>query len=197
MHTLNVVTLSVVDPDLLTLGSSSLLQKCEPVPVEIIGTSNFLSLVRRMFEIMYANDGAGLAAPQVGVQWRFATIHPGDDSIGPTVLINPTLVTASDETEEGVEACISLPDYHGIVTRPKSITIESLDLLGKKQTHSVSGWLARLFMHELDHLDGIVYPMRMNSNQKVINQNYYQKKAEKSMKALLGIEESQAQESDG
>lgn len=191
MSKLNVVTASLEDPNTLSLLASSLRQSCSEVPHEVIATPKFRRLVALMFEIMYENDGAGLAAPQVGIQWRLATIHPSDESIDPTVIINPVVAYKSDEEEDGVEACISLPNYYGKVPRAKKVVIESLNMLGEPQTHDLEGWLARIFLHEIDHLDGILYPLRMREGEEPVYQTFYAKRAEHAIEVLTTIKEAE------
>jgi len=188
MSKVNIVTVSPQDPDTLSLLASSLRQKCNEVPINVIGTSEFHKLVAMMFEIMYENDGAGLAAPQIGIQWRLATIHPADNSIDPTVVINPIVKFQSNEEEEGIEACLSIPNYYGYVSRPKEVVVESLNLRGEIQTHELEGWLARLFLHEIDHLEGILYPLRMRDKEELIYQTVYAKKAQAIVEKLSGTE---------
>jgi len=147
-----------------------------------------------MFEIMYENDGAGLAAPQLGIQWRLAVIHPSDGAIKPTVIINPVVKSKSDDEEDGIEACLSLPGYHGKVSRAKQITVEFLNMHGETQTRSLEGWPARIFQHEIDHLDGILYPLRMREADKLIHQDVYAKKAENALRVLTENQKGQTEQ---
>jgi len=120
-----------------------------------------------MVETMIAAPGVGLAAPQVAVSQRFAVIRLSDDEKSKEefgdlagklyVVVNPEIVKASKEMVEGVEGCLSIPGYLGSVDRHEKITIDSLDRHGKPQRIKAEGWLARVFQHEIDHLDGKLY----------------------------------------
>lgn len=124
-------------------------------------------LVDDMVDTMLDAPGVGLAAPQVGVPLRLIVVRLSDDERGKEeygaqagvlyVLANPEVVKHSKETEEGVEACLSIPNYFGDVERFLSMTIKGLDRHGKEIRVKPSGWLARVFQHEMDHLDGRLY----------------------------------------
>lgn len=112
----------------------------------------------------YASGGIGLAAPQVGVNKRLMVFNESGDRkkwLDETVLINPKIVEASEATDKEGEACLSFPDMDGDVERPKWVKIEALNLKGKKVKKKFTGWTARLFQHEYDHLDGVVYIDRL------------------------------------
>ncbi len=118
--------------------------------VDIDGT--FVRLVDSMFTTMYDAPGVGLAAPQVGVQQRFFVYDIGDD---PKVLINPKIVEQTGEWsyEEG---CLSIPGVTIEIVRPKLVTVEALDLDGNEVTVEGDELLGRVFLHEIDHLDGVL-----------------------------------------
>lgn len=127
----------------------------------------FQKLVDDMIETMHEAPGVGLAAPQVAVSQRLIVVQLqddeesraeyGDDAGVLYVLANPEIVKASDEMIEGVEACLSIPGYFGRVERHEKVTIKALDRTGKATRVKASGWLARVFQHEIDHLDGKLY----------------------------------------
>lgn len=127
----------------------------------------FQALVDNMVETMIEAPGVGLAAPQVAVSQRFAVIRLSDDEKSKEefgdlagklyVVVNPEIVKASKEMVEGVEGCLSIPGYLGTVDRHEKITIDSVDRYGKPQRIKAEGWLARVFQHEIDHLDGKLY----------------------------------------
>lgn len=110
-------------------------------------------LLDDMKETLYAADGAGLAAPQVAVLKRVAVVKTDD---GYFELINPVLKSASGE-QKGYEGCLSVPKKYGTVIRPEKIEVEAQDRNGKQRKYKVSGYTARAFLHEMDHLDGIIY----------------------------------------
>ena len=126
---------------------------------------DFQTLVTNMIETMRDAPGVGLAAPQVAVPERLVVIEYGDeeDDKAPKklyVLVNPEFVEKSEETELGVEACLSVPDLVGEVERHLRITVKALNRHGKPVKIKAEGWLARIFQHEIDHLDGILYTDR-------------------------------------
>ena len=127
----------------------------------------FQTLIDNMVETMIAAPGVGLAAPQVAVSQRLLVARLQDDEKSKEefgvlagklfVLVNPEIIKTSKETGEGVEGCLSIPGYLGTVDRFEKITIDSLDRNGKPQRIKAEGWLARVFQHEIDHLDGRLY----------------------------------------
>ncbi len=129
-------------------------------------------LVEDMFDTMLDAPGVGLAAPQVHVPLRVVVYYvpearatEGDQENGGvdlTALINPVLTPLGDDTDLGREACLSLPGMSGLVPRFKRIGVRALDLAGNTVEREASGYHARLLQHECDHLDGILYPMRMD-----------------------------------
>ena len=106
-----------------------------------------------MAETMYAAEGVGLAAPQVGILRRYCIVDAGD---GLVELINPVIVEKSG-SQTGEEGCLSLPGQYGIVTRPLKVTVRAQNRYGENITVSAEGLKARAFCHEIDHLDGILY----------------------------------------
>jgi len=123
------------------------------------------NLVDDMVETMREAPGVGLAAPQVNVPLRVLVVEYGDEedeSVPPKlyVLVNPEIVKTSAETEVATEACLSIPGYVGDVERHLGISIKGLNRRGQPIRVKADGWLARVFQHEIDHLDGILYPDR-------------------------------------
>ena len=112
-------------------------------------------LLDDMVETLRKAEGAGLAAPQVGVLRRVCIVDVGDDE-GLVELVNPELISAEDE-QEGREGCLSIPGVVGIVKRPRRVTVKALDRHGKEFTVFGEGLKARAFCHELEHLDGKLY----------------------------------------
>ena len=112
------------------------------------------TLVEDMKETMALANGVGLAAPQVGVLRRVVIVELED--IGVVELINP-VITKTSGHQEDVEGCLSYPGEYGITSRPMNVTVEALDLAGKKVKYSVSGLSARAVCHEVDHLDGKLF----------------------------------------
>jgi peptide deformylase len=152
--------------DVLRMGDPRLLRVARPV--ERFGTPELARLIADMQETMAAHDGAGLAAPQIGVDLRLAIFgfeesarYPEAAPVPFTVLVNPRLTFLDDEMEEGWEGCLSVPGLRGWVPRFRRLRYEGFDETGKAILRDVEGFHARVVQHECDHLDGILYPMRM------------------------------------
>jgi peptide deformylase len=132
-------------------------------------------LVRRMFGTMYAANGQGLAAPQVGISLRIAVVDVPPQHGTSYVLINPRLVPASDKRDRGIEGCLSIPDVTGTVERPAEVIVEALDLEGDLRLEA-EGELARCLQHELDHLDGVLYIDRLSPIARKLLLNRYHRR---------------------
>jgi len=152
--------------DILKMGDPRLLRKAEPVTQ--FGTAELNALVEDMFDTMYAANGAGLAAPQIGVNLQLVIFgfkqnqrYPEAPPVPETVLINPELKPLSNLTEEDWEGCLSVPGLRGMVPRWAELHYEGFDQHGKRLSRDVGGFHARVVQHECDHLDGILYPMRI------------------------------------
>lgn len=152
------------------MGDPRLLRASEPV--RDFGTPELRALVADMFDTMHAANGAGLAAPQIGVLQRVVIFgyadpamrnprYPDADPVPQTILLNPVLEPSSDATEEGWEGCLSVPGLRGVVDRYVRLRYRGFDLEGRPIERVADGFHARVVQHECDHLDGILYPMRM------------------------------------
>lgn len=137
-------------------------------PVTEFNTPGLHRLIADMRETMLANNGAGLAAPQVGVGLRVVifevTHNPRYPHVAPipeTVLINPVLTPQGAETDAGWEGCLSLPGLRGLVPRYRALRYTGYDQWGNLVERDVRDFHARVVQHEVDHLDGILYPQRM------------------------------------
>jgi peptide deformylase len=137
-------------------------------PVERFGTPELRALVRDMDDTMRALDGAGIAAPQVGVSLRVVIFevtanprYPQAEAVPYTVLVNPELEPIGADQEDGWEGCLSVPGLRGLVPRYRQLRYRGRDLDGQPIDRTVSGFHARVVQHEVDHLDGILYPMRI------------------------------------
>jgi peptide deformylase len=151
--------------DILKMGNPDLIKVSEPIDFE---KDDLKTLIVDMKETMKANDGAGLAAPQIGVFKRLVIFgfdtndrYPEADSVPFTVLINPVITPLSDDKENGWEGCLSVPGLRGVVPRFTHIKYEGYDADGKKFEREVEDFHARVVQHECDHLDGILYPMKI------------------------------------
>ena len=152
--------------DILRMGDPRLLERSREV--ERFGTAELDDLLADMRETMRAEKGAGLAAPQIGVGLRvvifgvdFNPRYPDAEPVPYTELINPVLTPVSDEMEEGWEGCLSVPGLRGVVPRYARLRYSGFDPRGHPIEREVSGFHARVVQHETDHLDGILYPMRV------------------------------------
>lgn len=150
----------------LRMGDPRLWQQAERVG--FFDTPELHALIADMEETMHHLDGAGLAAPQIGVGLRVVIFgfddnprYPDADSVPYTVLINPVLTPLSDDMEEGWEGCLSVPGLRGLVPRWRHLRYTGFDQYGKPIDRSVEGFHARVVQHECDHLDGILYPARI------------------------------------
>jgi len=154
---------------ILRMGDPRLLQTTQPVAQ--FGTPELRALIDDMFDTMRAADGAGLAAPQIGVPLRVVIFgsaeslpnprYPAEPTVPQTVLVNPLLQPVGDEQEEGWEGCLSVPGLRGVVPRYRRLRYSGFDPDGRPIERTVDGFHARVVQHECDHLDGILYPMRV------------------------------------
>jgi len=149
------------------MGEKSLLEKSSPV--EHFNTPELDQLVVDMWDTMTAKDGAGLAAPQIGVNLRVVIFgyevnsrYADAPSISKTVLINPTIVTLDEKMDQDWEGCLSVPGMRGLVSRYTDIRYSGFDQKGNPFERVASNFHARVVQHECDHLDGVLYPMRID-----------------------------------
>ncbi len=150
----------------LKMGDASLLEVAERV--EKFDTPELKSLIQDMHDTMEAEDGAGLAAPQISVNLQVVIFgvkknvrYPGAEDVPYTVLINPVIKPLTQETEEDWEGCLSVPGMRGMVPRFSKIDYQGYDQYGNFINRNVDGFHARVVQHECDHLQGILYPMRI------------------------------------
>ncbi len=124
------------------------------------------SLIDDMIETMREAPGVGLAAPQVGISRRLIVVeYPEDDELDEApkklyVVVNPEIKETSDETEMGIEGCLSIPGLHGEVERSIALTVKGQTRRGQPMKIKAKGWLARIFQHEIDHVNGVVFTDR-------------------------------------
>jgi len=152
--------------EILRMGDPRLLRVAQPV--EVFDSPELHQLIADMFETMEAAGGVGLAAPQIGVDLRLVIFgfeeserYPDAPEVPLTVLINPQLEFIGDETEEGWEGCLSVPGLRGMVPRHARLRYRGFDPFGEPIDRVVEGFHARVVQHECDHLDGLLYPMRV------------------------------------
>lgn len=150
----------------LKMGDPRLLEPAEPVSA--FDTPELESLIEDLHDTMTALDGAGLAAPQIGVGLQVVIFgvqrnprYPNVEEVPFTVLVNPVLTPSQPGMEEGWEGCLSVPGMRGLVPRYRELRYQGCDRHGAAIDRSVSGFHARVVQHEVDHLKGILYPMRI------------------------------------
>lgn len=127
------------------------------------------ALAKGMFKVMYAANGVGLAAPQVGVNIRMMVWNPDGDArkwLAEKVLVNPRVVSWGKETAVDVEGCLSFPGMNGLVRRSTSVKVEGQNVKGKPIKMKLTGWQAVIFAHEYDHLDGVLYVDRLEEGER-------------------------------
>lgn len=135
------------------------------------------ALAKEMLETMSVERGVGLAGPQIGVMERLFVMQvreddervPADHPLRgkPLVLVNPEMLERSEEREEGIEGCLSIPEYVGLVPRHRRVVVQARNEWGKPCRYEVEGFLARIMQHELDHLDGILFLDRVTGEDKL------------------------------
>lgn len=152
--------------EILKMGDPRLLRMAEPVTE--FDTPALRELIADMFDTMHAANGAGLAAPQIGVNLQLVIFgfkdnqrYPDAPPVPQTVLINPQLTPLSDEMDEAFEGCLSVPGLRGVVERFTRLRYEGVDQFGAPIVRDAEGFHARVVQHEVDHLHGVLYPMRI------------------------------------
>lgn len=151
---------------ILRMGDSRLLQPAQPV--NDFANGELRALIEDMQDTMQAAGGVGLAAPQIGVGWQLVIFgfessvrYPDAETVPQTILINPLITPLDEATEDGWEGCLSVPGLRGLVPRYRAIRYQGYDENGQPIDRTVSGFHARVVQHECDHLQGMLYPMRM------------------------------------
>jgi len=152
--------------DVLKMGDPRLWEKSTAVTA--FATRELEALLADMRDTMAARNGAGLAAPQIGVPLRVVIFgvtrnprYPDAEPVAYTEIVNPVITLLTDETEEGWEGCLSVPGLRGVVPRYTRLRYEGFDPAGAPIRREATGFHARVVQHECDHLDGVLYPMRM------------------------------------
>lgn len=138
--------------EIVQLGEPCLRKVCEPV----LNIEEAKSIISDLKDTLATVDGIGLAAPQIGITKRVVYINFGDGE-NEYVLVNPKILGVSKETSEDYEGCLSYVMHEGLVERPLAVKIEALDEKGERKVYEAQDLLARCFMHEIDHLEGIMY----------------------------------------
>jgi peptide deformylase len=152
--------------EILKMGDARLLRVAQPVAA--YDTPELHALIADLFDTMEAANGAGLAAPQIGVDLRVVIFgftsserYPDAPPVPRTVLINPVVSALDDGMEDGWEGCLSVPGLRGVVPRHARVRYTGFDPQGRPIEREAEGFHARVVQHECDHLDGVLYPMRV------------------------------------
>jgi len=153
---------------ILKMGDPLLLQVADLVNPEMINTPKIQDIIQDLLDTMYAANGAGLAAPQIGIPLQMVVFgfeknqrYPNEAPIPQTILINPIITPIGLSQENGWEGCLSVPGLRGLGPRFQEIRYQGLDESGQAIDRVVSGFHARVVQHECDHLIGKLYPMRI------------------------------------
>ncbi len=168
------------NPNIVQLGNPTLRQSAERI--ETVQAPNLQALIDDLLQTMTQAGGVGIAAPQVGILKQLVIIasrptprYPHAPEMSPTPMLNPKLVEHSNETDKGWEGCLSVPGIRGLVPRYRSVTIDYLDRDGQPQRHILHDFVARIFQHEYDHLQGVVFIDRVESTHELMSEQEYQR----------------------
>lgn len=166
--------------EILKIGDSRLRNQAqkiiEPTEAEII------ELAKNLITTAEQANGVGIAAPQIGQSWRVFIVasrpsirYPHAPQMSPTAMINPVLLSHSNEVVKDWEGCLSVPDVRALVPRYREIEVAYTDIEGKQQYQVLSDFVARIFQHELDHLNGVLFPDRVVATEDLYTEAEYQK----------------------
>ncbi|ACK73700.1 peptide deformylase [Gloeothece citriformis PCC 7424] len=168
------------DLEIAQLGNPILRQNAQSV--ENITDITLQTLIDDLIATAASANGVGIAAPQVSQSYRLFIVasrpsprYPNAPEMNPTPMINPRIISHSPEKVKGWEGCLSVPGLRGLVPRYHTITVEYLDRYGNLQRQELTDFVARIFQHELDHLDGILFVDRLESSQDLYTEEEYQK----------------------
>ena len=145
--------------DIKLMGDPVLREECEEVE-EI--DDELRRLASDMFDTMYSAEGVGLAAPQVGVTRRLIVVDPREEDVTPRALVNPRVLETSEETDRAEEGCLSIPGLREVVERNAGVVVEAENLDGETMRIEADGLHARVLLHEIDHLDGVLFVDRVS-----------------------------------
>ena len=169
-------------------GEEILRQKA--IPVKDVKSGEIQELIDSMTETMQDLSGVGIAAPQVSKSLRIFVIHshpgvryPNAPEFGPVAIINPEITNLSEEKEKDWEGCLSVPGIRGMVLCHKSLTLEYVTREGERKKENFGGFLARIIQHETDHLNGILFPDRVENEKDLISEKDYQEMVAKKANA--------------
>ncbi len=165
--------------EILKIGDSRLRNQSQIVrePTE----AQVLKLAQDLIQTAEQANGVGIAAPQIGKSWKIFVVasrpsirYPHAPKMSPTAMINPVILSHSDEVVKDWEGCLSVPDVRGLVPRYREIEVAYTDIAGKQQHQVLTDFVARIFQHELDHLNGVLFPDRVVSTEDLYTEAEYQ-----------------------
>jgi peptide deformylase len=171
--------------DILQLGNPRLRQLAQP----IANTQDpaLQGLIDELIQTLTQANGVGIAAPQVGLDLQLVIVashptprYPDAPDMPPLAMLNPRIVSYADTTEKGWEGCLSVPGIRGLVPRYPSVTVDYRDRQGQPQQQMFQGFVARIFQHEYDHLQGIVFVDRVESTRELMSEQEYQRQIVKA-----------------
>lgn len=170
----------------IQLGNPVLRQQAQPV--ESVQSDRIQTLIDQLIATAIQTHGVGIAAPQVAAGDRLFIVasrpnlrYPHAPYMEPTAMINPEMVAHSPEQEKGWEGCLSVPGIRGLVPRYRSITVEYTDRYGDRHHQELSGFVARIFQHEYDHLNGLLFLDRVESSHDLMSEAEYQQQIIKNL----------------
>ena len=165
--------------EILKIGDSRLRNQSQIVrePIE----AQVLKLAQDLIQTAEQANGVGIAAPQIGKSWKIFVVasrpsirYPHAPKMSPTAMINPVMLSHNDEVVKDWEGCLSVPDVRGLVPRYREIEVAYTDIAGKQQHQVLTDFVARIFQHELDHLNGVLFPDRVVSTEDLYTEAEYQ-----------------------
>jgi peptide deformylase len=167
-------------PAIVQLGNPTLRFSAERI--EAVQNPDLQTLIDDLLQTMAQAGGVGIAAPQVGILKQLVIIasrptprYPHAPEMSPTPMLNPQLVEHSEDMEKGWEGCLSVPGIRGLVPRYRSVTVDYLDRDGQPQRQILHDFVARIFQHEYDHLQGVVFIDRVESTHELMSEQEYQR----------------------
>ena len=176
---MTVITMNELAP-IIKLGNPTLRQKA--VAVENVEDEKIQQLIDELITSVAQANGVGIAAPQIAASYRLFIVasrpnarYPHAPEMQPTAMINPRIIAHSSEMIKDWEGCLSVPGIRGLVPRYQTIEVEYRDRNGNLQTQELTDFIARIFQHEYDHLEGLVFLDRVEDNQDLISEEEYQK----------------------
>lgn len=167
--------------DIAELGNPIL--RCQAKAIEKVTEPQTLQLIDDLITTAKSNNGVGIAAPQVSESYRLFIVasrptirYPQAPKMNPTAMINPTIISYSDERVKDWEGCLSIPGLRGLVPRYRAIEVEYTTIAGDRVRKIFTDFIARIFQHELDHLNGIVFLDRLETSKDLYTETEYQKR---------------------